>query len=133
MNKQDYVSVEVAKKLSEKGYSTKCERQYIEKIAGSEREAFDLQDSMYVTVTDVLRYPMVTLFDAQKWLREKGIHIIIIPRYSSKYEIIEYEYRIVNYIDLVTGGKLKGKLSLELYEVYEECLNNAILEALKIL
>lgn len=63
---------------------------------------------------------------------KKRIYISVLPHYSRKYEIIEYEYRIATYFDLLEKP-CKWKKSKEYYETYEQCLNNGLLEALKIL
>lgn len=76
--KEDFVTLEIAKKLKEKGYTGGTNGKYIEKVPGSEREEWDDVAVMYVTVTDVISYPKAHIYDAMKWLREeKGIDILV--------------------------------------------------------
>ena len=60
------------------------------------------------------------------------IHIVVSPHYSRKYEIIEYEYRIATYFDFLEKP-FKWRKSKEYYEIYEQCFNAGILEALKLI
>lgn len=132
MNKQDYVSLEVAKLLKEKYFDKRCEQRFVEKVSGTEREEWNNDLCAVCTVFDVICYPKPTLYEAQKWLRENGIYIEIAPHYSRKYQVVEYEYKITDYFDLLEKQN-KGKKSKEYYEEYEQCLNNAIFEALKLI
>lgn len=133
MNKEDYVSLEVAKLLKEKGYDVPC--------SASIRKNGELRvhdktlsiDDMIRTATEYYEFLCPTLYEAQKWLwKENDIYISVLPHYSRKYEIIEYEYRIATYFDLLEKP-CKWKKSKEYYEIYEQCLNNGILEALKLI
>lgn len=127
MNKEDYVSLEVAKLLKEKGYDEEC------------YSAYDKQGRIGKYITPInwnreyswaLSRP--TLYETAKWLRSQGIFIEIIPHYSRKYDVIEYEYRISTYFDLLEKNRKRIK-SKEYYEKYEQCLNGAILESLKLI
>lgn len=125
MNKEDYVSLEVAKKLKEKGFNepvlSQCSK------CGSVWNCYEPED--FNESTGCFSRP--TLYEAQKWLREThDIHIVVSPHYSRKYEIIEYEYRIATYFDFLEKP-FKWRKSKEFYEIYEQCLNNAIFEALE--
>lgn len=124
MNKEDYVSFEVAKLLKEKGFNEPCFSQYTK--TGSiwncqAPENFNESEGCY---------SRPSLYEAQKWLRKQGVFIVITPRYTDKYQIIEYEYRIIQYTDLIDKNR-KGKLCYVVYESFEECLNEGILESLK--
>lgn len=137
MNKEDYVSFEVAKLLREKGFDLKCNHYWWqhnnETRLDSEgfrftKEWLEVNNDCYEGV-----WLAPTLYEAAKWLRKThDIHIVVSPHYSRKYEIIEYEYRIATYFDLLEkqGKRIKSK---EYYEKYEQCLNNTILEALKLI
>lgn len=110
MSKEDYVSLEVEKILKEKGFK--------------ESENFNKSNDCY---------SRPTLYDVQKWLMdERNIFIVIIPHYVCDYEIVEFEYRISTYIDLMEQP-CKWISSLSYYEYYEECLNAAIFDALKMI
>lgn len=127
MSKEDYVSLEVANILKEKGYKELCTGCYrndkfmnINSFNDADKFGGDF-------------YAAPLLYEAQKWLREThDIHIVVSPHYSRKYDVIEYEYRIATYFDLLEkrGNRIKSK---EYYEKYEQCLNDAILEALKLI
>lgn len=82
MTQGDYVTLECSKRLKELGYDGKTSGKYVEKIPGTEREEWDEEEFMMVQITDVVTYPKVHLYDAQKWLREKhGIRVL--PRTES--------------------------------------------------
>ena len=139
MNKEDYVSLEVAKMLQEKGYREPCFATYdmifkdeFTLILGLCKKTEFKYLSRIPSKGIQLQYLAPTLYEADKWLRNMGIFIEIIPRYSRKYEVVEYEYRIATYFDLLEkqGKRVKSK---DYYEKYEQCLNNAILEALKLI
>lgn len=127
MNEENYVSFEVAKLLKEKGFKELCLFQYTESGA-IWRCDLPVNYNEYEN-----EWSCPSLYEAQKWLREElNIFIVIVPYYSRKYEIVEYEYRIATYFDLLEkqGKRIKSK---EYYEKYEECMNAAILEALKLI
>lgn len=116
MEKKEYISLEVAKLLDEKGCHF-SESYYVEWI----------NDDLCNT------YPKITLYDAQKWIRENhNIFLVVLPHYNRKHQIVEYEYRISTYFDLLEKPR-KCIKSKEYYEKYEECLNAGILETLKMI
>ncbi len=127
MRKDDYVSFEVAKLLKEKGYDKDCNTFIVEESWGFNKGELTCVDK------DRELYSRPTLYEAAKWLREThDIHIVVSPHYSRKYDVIEYEYRIATYFDLLDkqGKRIKSK---EYYELFEQCLNAGILEALKLI
>lgn len=129
MDKLDYASFEVAKKLRENGFDEPCRASIL--IDGTFR-VFDGDRSlgeMMRTKNEYIEFLAPTLYEAQKWLMKQGVFIEIKPCYNSKYEIIEYEYMIATYFDLMEK-RFKWRKSKEYYEKYEQCLNGAILEAL---
>lgn len=141
MNKEDYVSLEVAKLLEEKGFNEPCDSRHIVYEDGRYKferyKTFDIQkDIGIVKIKDGCFYDSYlapTLYEAAKWLREThDIHIVVSPHYSRKYEIIEYEYRIATYFDFLEKP-FKWRKSKEYYEIYEQCFNAGILEALKLI
>lgn len=137
MTNEDYVSLEVAKLLEDKGFNKPCDSRHIVYEDGRYKferyKTFDIQkDIGIVKMKDGCFYDSYlapTLYDAQKWLRNQGVFIEVISHYSRKYDVIEYEYIISTYFDLLEkqGKRIKSK---EYYELFEQCLNNAILEAL---
>lgn len=132
MNKEDYVSLEVAKRLKEKGFNEYCGAYYhLNWDDMTEEECFEYAPNHdFRNKDNGYRVGSPTLYEAQKWLRKQGIFIVITPRYTDKYQIIEYEYRIIQYTDLIDKNR-KGKLCYVVYESFEECLNEGILESLK--
>mgnify|MGYP003288906458 CR=1 FL=1 len=72
---EDYVTLEIAKELKEKGFDWKTECRFVEQ-SGPKREEFDEDEQQYVTITPINIYPQPTISQALKWLREKNaIHI----------------------------------------------------------
>lgn len=63
MNKEDYVSLEVAKLLEEKGCNLSSDRCY---IGGRFTESDFIEDC------DDVYYSAPTLYEAQKWIRKYG-------------------------------------------------------------
>lgn len=131
MTKEDYVSLEVAKNMQEKGFNDPCDMLYNEKEESCEYSCYTASKQGFKN-SDLCNYEVSvpTLYEAQKWLiKQKNIYITVLPHYSRKYDVIEYEYIISTYFDLLEkqGNRVKSK---EYYESFEQCLNNAILEAL---
>lgn len=135
MNKEDYVSLEVANLLKEKGFNEYCGAYYhLNWEDMTEEERFEAAPSHdFRNKDNGYRVGAPTLYEAQKWIREKhDIHIVISSHYSHMYEVIEYEYMIATYFDFLEKP-FKWRKSKEYYEKYEQCLNNGILEALKLI
>lgn len=134
MNKEDYVSLEVAKLLKKEGFNDYCGAYYHlnwDKDS-TEEELFEIApDHDFRNANNGYRAGAPTLYDAQKWFRnERGIFIEVGVHYNQKCEIVEYEYRITTYFYLLENPH-KWKVSKEYYEKHEECLNAGILAALK--
>lgn len=133
MNKEDYVSLEVAKLLKEKKYDEPCRASILK---NGELRVYDRELSMDNLIrTDVEYYEFLapTIYEAQKWLRiNNNIFVFVLPHYCCKYEIVEYEYWIATYFDLLEKP-CNWEKSKEYYEKYEQCLNAGILEALKLI
>lgn len=135
MNKEDYVSLEVAKMLKEKGFNEYCGAYYhLNWDDMTEEECFEIAPNYdFRNKDNGYRAGAPTLYEAAKWLRnEHDIHIVISSHYSRKYGIIEYEYRIATYFDFLEKP-LKWRKSKEYYEIYEQCFNAGILESLKLI
>ena len=127
MNKEDYVSMEVAKLLKEKGYNEPVYSQY----TNHESVWYCNEPENFNESTDCYSRP--TLYEAQKWLRNKHtIYVVVSPHYSRMYDVIEHEYMIATYFDFLEKP-FKWRKSKEYYEIYEQCLNAVILEALKLI
>lgn len=126
MNKEDYVSLEVAKLLKAKGFGNTLHR-YIEKIEGTEKEEWDEDECMYCIKTMVNTYPKPSLYETQKWLRtKKRIHVEV-SYMSGDYWL--YDILTIPTHDLIG---LSDRENVK-YMSYEEALNAGILEALKLI
>lgn len=129
MNKEDYVSLEVAKLMKEKGYDEPCETEvniYLGTWAYCDYDHVGARNSNLPT--NKASYP--TLYEAQKWLRNNhNIHIVI-DNYACGYAWFLYKAdngtRISEYAE---DGPNDGGC----WDTYEEALNAGILEALKII
>lgn len=124
MGKEDYVSLEVAKLLKEKGFNERCERRFVEKIDGTEREGWNDDLCAICEVYDVIYYPKPTLYEAAKWLRVNH-RILVTPYYVTD---DKYTYHILR---MDEGNNYCHNYSQ--YDSYEEALNAGIEEALKLI
>lgn len=129
MNKEDYVSLEVARLLKEKEFDEYCNTCYY--YHDNEWILQDGNNKNSINGKDWMSRP--NLYEAQKWLRNThDIHIVVSSHYSRMYDVIEYEYMIATYFDFFEKP-FKWRKSKEYYEIYEQCLNAGILEALKLI
>lgn len=116
--KEDYISLDTAKLLKEKGFDEYCEYFYKENEY-TNRETF---------------YPKVTLYEVQKWIRKKyQCHIQIITEFYTNginylFQVLFYDENSYDCISDISSG-LYGDNGE--YKTYEECLDAAIREALK--
>lgn len=141
MNKEDYVSLEVAKLLKEKGFNEYCGAYYhLNWEDMTEEECFEVA-SIHVFRNSNNRYRIgaPTLYEAQKWLREDGLIHIVVKGIYDYYEVAEGVFRdeqrrwfFVIYEDTI-GSFEKIYVSKYKYDTYEEALNAGILEALKLI
>lgn len=130
MNKEDYVSLEVAKLLKEKGFDKRCEQRFVEKIDGTEREGWNDDLCAICEVSDVIYYPKPTLYEAQKWLRNNhGIAVNTYNRVSTKGISWSYEFNKIETCKSI----IDRNSSFIGFDTYEEALNEGILEALKLI
>lgn len=123
MNKEDYVSLEVAKLLKEKGYCWPCNSLYT-------LEGFIKFRTIDDNFNRLTAYSRPTLYEAQKWLRTKhNIHIVI-DNCACGYGWFLYKAdngtRIEDYEEC---GPNDGGC----WDNYEEALSAGILEALKLI
>ncbi len=120
---EDYVSLEVAKMLKEKGFDEPCEY-YISENTG---QVFYKGRLKPFKEEGHIVFLCPTLYEAQKWLRQsKCIHIEVIYMIGN-YWI--YEMLTIPHHNL-TGASDRGDAR---YENYEKALNAGILEALKLI
>lgn len=129
MNKKDYVSLEVAKMLKEKGFNEYCSAYYhLNWDDMTEEERFKIAPSHnFRNRNNGYRVGAPTLYEVQKWLRSaKRLHIEV--SYMSKNYWI-YEILTIPNHDLIG---LSDRMNVN-YMSYEEALNAGILEALNLI
>lgn len=133
MNKEDYVSLEVAKLLKEKGYDEDCNTFIVEECWGFNKGELRCVDK------DRELCSCPTLYDAAKWLRNEYLLYIDVEAYYNYYEVDEndfrdqerlWEYSIWEDTTYEVYEKVESKCS---YDTYEKALNAGILEALKLI
>lgn len=127
MTKEDYVSLDVAKKLKEKGFNECCGAYYhLNWDDMTEEECFEIaSEQNFKNSNNVYRVGAPTLHDAQKWLRtSKKIHV------NADYEV--YREKWFFSLCLINPDKFNQfeDMSESNYNSYEEALNAGILEAL---
>lgn len=132
MDKEDYVSLEVAKMLKDKGfdeYTSSCfiieEYKYVFNGEQFICRVGDIDINSKLHPEHILT-KRPTLYQAQKWLRGKGINICVANAITIK-EPVEWFYAI----DLICSGD--GVFPMEYYPSYEEALNNGIERALELI
>lgn len=123
MNKEDYVSLEVAKLLKEKGYSWPCDSFYT-------LDGFIQFRTIADNFNRLTAYSRPCLYEAQKWLRVKhNIHIVV-DNFASGYGVFLYKAdNGTRLTDLADRGPNEGGC----WDSYEEALNAGIFEALKLI
>lgn len=141
MNKEDYVSLEVAKLLKEKGFDECCGAYYhCNWDEMTEEECFEVAPiHVFRNSNNRYRIGAPTLYEAQKWLREEHLLYVDVQAYYTSYEVDEndyrdqerlWEYSIWEDATYEVYEKVKSKCS---YDTYEKALNAGILEALKLI
>ena len=124
MEIEDYVSIEVAKLLQEKGFDEPCDMMYNEKDESFEYSCYTLtKEGFRNSFLCDCEVAVPSLYEAQKWLRRKGIHINIY--YSHIYNGWSPDIFLIAQISYVKD--------IGYYSTYEEALNVSILEALKLI
>lgn len=118
MDKEDYVSLECAKLLKEKGYCWPCGTFYT-------LEGFIKFRSIADNFNRLTAYSRPTLYEVQKWLRE--IHNIdvlpVIKEESPKKDYCCYVYKNAKVV----------RCKVAYGEDFYECMNEGLFEALKLI
>lgn len=140
--KEEFVTLETAKLLKDKGFDWKCERTIdCDKIA---RRYNRPQDISCCTEIDgkLVEFLCPTLYVAPKWLREaKNLHVLSIPKVVESYnkigEVVKTEVEFY-YWDIYVVGSNKPKHIIpncftNQFNTYEEALEAGIREALKLI
>lgn len=130
MDKEDYVSPEVAKMLKEKGFPQEYNVGTICRLQNKANPYYENTriivqsdiDNAWCIFNEV--YP--SLYEAHKWLRGKGINVCVANEITVK-KPVKWFYTI----DLIEN--CDGVFPMEYYTSYEEALNNGIERALKLI
>lgn len=120
MKKEDYVSLEVAKLLKEKGFDKECEYY----ISANTSQVFNKGRFKPFKEEGHEVFLCPTLYEAQKWLRT-SYRILITPTYLFN---DKYTYHILR----MDAGNIYCH-NYNQYDSYEEALNEGVLEALKLI
>lgn len=122
---EDYVSLEVAKLLKEKGFDSHYSTHFYK---NNKLECYMEDRKKYWLQKD--EYAAPTLYMAQKWLREKkNIHIDVYRNASGWL----YNLNKADSGTLILEGKCKGPNDGGAWDVYEDCLNIAIAKSLELI
>lgn len=146
MNKEDYVSLEVAKKLEEKGFNEPCDSRHIVYEDGRYKferyKTFDIsKDIGIVKIKDGCFYDSYlapTLYEAAKWLRnEHDINVSVATAIPMWFDRIPDSGDTL-YVPFITYKKEDGKTEVTILRNlkdfnYEKVYNDGILEALKLI
>lgn len=125
--KEDYVSLEVAKLLKEKGYDEPCLATILKNGDLRRHDIEQSSDNLTRIGDDYYEFLCPTLYEAQKWLRDKhNIDIVVEPEIDEGTDK-KWGYCFGLYTEFPSVA-----VSL-VYETYEEALNAGILESLKLL
>ena len=114
---EDYVSLEVAKMLKEKGFDEPCEY-YISENTG---QVFYKGRLKPFKEEGHIVFLCPTLYEAAKWLRNQGIHINVYYGHDVWLPDI-FVFTMIYYVK-----------AIGYYDTYEQALNAGILEALKLI
>lgn len=127
MNKEDYVSLEVAKMLKEKGFNEECEYY----ISENTSQVFYKGRLKPFKEVEHIVFKCPTLYEAQKWIWQSNKSLVtafIKAPFGQPHEFIYCIQDAKNTID--DYGTI---VSEEAFSSYEEALNTGILEALKLI
>lgn len=129
MNKEDYVSIEVAKLLKERGYDEDCG--YAIGVGPRYGLKYLSHRTNSSLPNNICSRP--SLHEAQKWLRtKKGIYVWLEPVIGHKWTVSFCDFNVSMEESDWIGRKL-NKDGYPIYETYEEALNTGILEVLKLI
>lgn len=121
MGKEDYVSLEVAKLLKEKGFDKECEYY----ISANTSQVFNKGRLKPFKEEGHEVFLCPTLYEAQKWLRNKKIYVSALPTKDNG--VMCWYYQVVNDND---PDDIYYRTSQDTYPNYETALNEGIKYAL---
>lgn len=132
---QDYCSYELSKALKAAGFDEPCAKG-VKIIPGTEREEWDEEECQWCTVQDIEYYPKITLWQAQKWLRERKGIAINVDAHDGDFYTWEAVFLSNASPDVVIEASLSAKFSpyVEKHGSYERALSvgiSAVLELIK--
>lgn len=132
MNREDYVSLEVAKMLKEKGFKEPCKAS---RLKNGELKLYDLKqslDNMTSIGEEYYEFLCPTLYETQKWLREKhNTYAEVDSSYNKNGKLFAFT---INHYDKNDNWDWEWVNDTnEYYKEYEAALNAGILKALKLI
>lgn len=132
MNKEDYVSLEVAKILKEKGFEGPCRSSIFK---NGELRIYDLDQSWVDMISideEYYEFLCPTLYETQKWLRNKhNTYVEVDSGYNKNGKLFCFTINHYNNNDDWDWG---WETEADDYcKEYEEALNRGIKEALKLI
>lgn len=124
MTKEDYVSLEVAKKLMNKGFDEPCDKMLNEHEECYEYSCYTMSRKGFRN-SDLCAYEVAipTLYDAQKWLREKH-NIDVLPTIREE-SLPKKDYCCYIYKD---AKVVHCKVAYG--DDFYECMNDSLLESI---
>lgn len=127
METTDYCSYELSKALKAAGFNEPCCKR-VKIIPGTKREEWDEEECQWCTVQDVEYYPKISLWQAQKWLRERAFEVVVTPIFSHG-DRDGYDWDV--YDDFSGHSAIHGTLPFA--ETYEQSLSAGIAAALELI
>lgn len=118
MNKEDYVSLEVAKMLKKKGFNEPCNMAYDEKGNTCSCDEFDWNNEYNWT------YSCPTMYQVQKWLIYERGWFVDVSKGTDGWHTVIYPTEPNASCAIVLHKN---------YGTYEQALSEGILEALKLI
>ena len=128
--KEEYATYEQAIKLKELGFKDKCNAYY-----WTEDKAFECTNSIVHKNSDTCQTVVMapSLWQAQKWLRDKGMFLMIDPRYYQGDAINNVKWCfIIQPLDDISG-QYRSECYGRLFDSYESALSAGIEKALELL
>ncbi|MDE6346441.1 MAG: hypothetical protein K2L55_07220 [Muribaculaceae bacterium] len=143
MNPEDYVSYPIALALKKAGFDWKCDHYYTPEIYSEKYIEYPmlLWEKTAINSNDIIyegeRFSAPTLWQAQKWLREKwDLHIDVFPAGDCSFDADghiceEWNYWNFDIMHVVSTRKIIE--SEERYDSFEEVLSAGIAAALELI
>ncbi len=129
MTRAEYCSYEISRSLQELGFDEECSFNYIIEVPGTRHEEWDDVECQMCEVADIERIPKPTLWEAQKWLRDK-MHVIVLVDYMLVPidKCRRWKFSISDNVGLRDTPK-----DHEFYKTYEHALSNGIEAAIHLI